>query len=111
VEAAVVQGTLYDLGPYPALVAGTDRVGGELWRFSVDDMAATLVALDEVEGHRGSEGDLYRRVVIECETAEGASRAWTYYFANLDELRQARRIRKDANGLCQWTPAPLMPEA
>jgi gamma-glutamylcyclotransferase (GGCT)/AIG2-like uncharacterized protein YtfP len=110
VDRATVHGTLYDLGPYPALAAGSDRVGGELWRFSVDDMAATLAALDEVEGYSGSEGDLYRRGVIECETAEGTSRAWTYYFTNLDELRQARRIWKDANGLCQWTPAPLMPE-
>ncbi len=38
---------LVDLGPYPAMIAGEGSVAGELYR--VD--AATLAALDELEGH------------------------------------------------------------
>jgi gamma-glutamylcyclotransferase (GGCT)/AIG2-like uncharacterized protein YtfP len=107
---AVVQGALYDLGPYPALVVGSDRVAGELWRFAADHMAATLTALDEVEGYVGGEGDLYRRAVTLCETAEGMSRAWTYFYANLEQLRQTRRMKQDRSGLCRWPPAPLTPD-
>jgi gamma-glutamylcyclotransferase (GGCT)/AIG2-like uncharacterized protein YtfP len=55
--------TLVDLGPYPALVDGGDTaVTGEIYQ--VD--AATLEALDRLEGHP----DEYRRVTIRL--ADGA---------------------------------------
>lgn len=38
---------LFDLGPYPAMVAGQTSVTGELYR--VDQV--TLATLDELEGH------------------------------------------------------------
>src|SRR5262245_31105020 len=78
VEPATVHWALYDLGPYPALVAGDDTVAGELWHLAPGDMQATLAALDRVEGFGGKEDDLYRRVIVECETTTGSTRAWTY---------------------------------
>jgi len=102
VDPATVLGALYDLGPYPALVAGSDRVGGEVWRFGAEDMEATLAALDEVEGYNGDGNDWYRRVVIECHTASGVVQAWTYLYARMYELQVSRRIGGDSSGVCHW---------
>jgi gamma-glutamylcyclotransferase (GGCT)/AIG2-like uncharacterized protein YtfP len=46
VEPAWTLGRLFDLGPYPGLLAGTDRVLGELWRFAAEDLPETLRVLD-----------------------------------------------------------------
>ncbi len=67
---AVTAGCLYDLGEYPGLIAGNDRVSGEI--YEVD--AATLRRLDAVEGV--VEGDpaqsLYQRVAVSVTyTADG----------------------------------------
>ena len=102
VEAATVRGALYDLGPYPALVTGDDTVAGELWRIAPGDMAATLAALDRVEGFAGSSDDLYRRVIVECQAAAGGTPAWTYHLANLSLLRTATRIPPGGDGRCLW---------
>src|SRR5262249_44276687 len=92
VEPAVARGELYDLGPHPAMIAGNDRIAGELWQFDVEDMAETLAVLDEVEGFSNCAGDWYRRVVIDCETSLGIIPAWTYLYSRLGELRPARRM-------------------
>ena len=102
VEAATVRGTLYDLGPYPALVAGDDTVAGELWHIARSDMAATLAALDRVEGFAGSSDNLYRRVIVTCRSAAGSTQAWSYYLARAAMLRSAKRILPDDRGLCFW---------
>jgi gamma-glutamylcyclotransferase (GGCT)/AIG2-like uncharacterized protein YtfP len=102
VELATVCGAIFDLGPYPALVEGDDTVAGELWQFAPDDMPATLAALDQVEEFAGKPDDLYRRVIVHCQKAEGAASAWTYLLARKSLLRSARRIAPDANGVCVW---------
>jgi len=102
VEPATVRGALYDLGPYPALIAGNDTVAGELWHIAPRDIEATLVALDRVEGFAGKEDDLYRRVIVECETATGSTLAWTYHLANAAMLHEAKRILPSGCGVCVW---------
>jgi len=68
VGQATIRGTLYDLGPYPALLlAGTDPVPGQIWRCP----ASRLPQLDRYEAV--SEG-LFRRVGVRvADTA-----CWVY---------------------------------
>jgi gamma-glutamylcyclotransferase (GGCT)/AIG2-like uncharacterized protein YtfP len=107
---AVARGTLYDLGPHPAMIEGNDRVAGELWHIREQDVAETLTVLDEVEGFNDSPDDWYRRVVIECETAAERTSAWTYLYARPAELRTSQRLQPDVTGVCHWsrclTPDP-----
>jgi len=49
IRSAWTRGQLLDLGPYPALVVGDDRVRGELWSFAADDMATVVNRLDRIE--------------------------------------------------------------
>lgn len=102
VEPAIVRGALYDLGPYPAMIAGSDLVAGELWHIAAEHLETTLRALDAVEGYAGRDDDLYRRVVIDCETSGGVAQVWTYYYARLDRLQRTRRIVPNADGQCRW---------
>ncbi len=49
-----VRGQLYDLGSYPALRFDDDEldadwVAGEVWSFTEDDIAPTIVVLDQIE--------------------------------------------------------------
>jgi len=103
VEPATVRGALYDLGPYPALIVGMDTVAGELWQFVPGDMPATLIALDRVEGFAGQDDDLYRRVIVDCKTAAGSTRAWTYELAKAELLITARRIFPNDRDVCIWS--------
>jgi gamma-glutamylcyclotransferase (GGCT)/AIG2-like uncharacterized protein YtfP len=102
IEPATVRGTLYDLGKYPALIAGDDLVAGEIWRFEPAKMAETLAVLDRIEGFAGRDDDLYRRTIIECRIAAGCELAWVYSFARKDDLQSARRIAPNDQGLCAW---------
>lgn len=103
IEVATVRGTLYDLGPYPALVEGNDVIAGELWHFEEEDVPPTIAVLDEVEGFSGNADDWYRRVVVKCQTATGAVQAWTYLYARTTELRQETRIKPNGSGVCEWS--------
>jgi len=65
---ATVEGTLYDLEEYPALMLyGSTPVHGEVWRCPLE----LLARLDEYEG---AEHGLFRRVAV---TAAGIP-CWTY---------------------------------
>jgi gamma-glutamylcyclotransferase (GGCT)/AIG2-like uncharacterized protein YtfP len=101
IEPAEVRGALFDLGIYPALAAGEDRVAGELWHFA--DIPSTLAALDQIEGHCGRPDDLYERIVICCQTAASEQPAWTYRFAQPQQLTAAQRVRPSPDGLCRWS--------
>jgi gamma-glutamylcyclotransferase (GGCT)/AIG2-like uncharacterized protein YtfP len=103
IEEGTVRGALYDLGPYPALVEGTELVGGEVWHFAAEDLAATLSALDEIEGYRGAADDLYRRMIVECETIRGKARAWTYMYARAREMPSRSGVKADERGICRWS--------
>lgn len=83
---AVVDGTLFDIdGEYPALMlAGADRVHGELWRCSAEH----IHALDRYEA---VERGLFRRVGVEVE----GTGCWAYVAGPTlaKRLRPERRIR------------------
>lgn len=102
VEAAMVRGALYDLGPYPGLAAGSDQILGELWQFAAEDMPATLAALDEIEGYHNRDDDEYRRVIVECVVEKKRVTAWAYYYARTATLIDGRRMAPDHRGVCSW---------
>jgi gamma-glutamylcyclotransferase (GGCT)/AIG2-like uncharacterized protein YtfP len=102
IEPATVRGVLYDLGTYPAMIPGSELVEGELWHIAVEHIGDTLRALDAVEGYSGRDSDLFRRVLIDCETSGGVMRAWTYHYARLNRLECARRIMPGADDRCRW---------
>lgn len=102
VEAAWTLGRLYDLDPYPALVEGSDRVLGELWRFAQEDMPETLRVLDEIEGYLSAPGDLYRREVVACTTEGGiVASAFTYFYAR-PLPADARLVTSNPSGFLVW---------
>ncbi|MCG5536062.1 gamma-glutamylcyclotransferase family protein [Ectothiorhodospira mobilis] len=77
---AHLRGRLFDLGPYPALRPGPDRVRGEVYR--VD--AATLAHLDRLEGYDPQDppGSLYRRVTRRAWRVDGEPREVLVYLYN-----------------------------
>jgi gamma-glutamylcyclotransferase (GGCT)/AIG2-like uncharacterized protein YtfP len=105
VVPATVLGLLYDLAPYPGLVAGRHRVAGEAWHFAEADMPVTLAALDDIEGAYGRDGDEYHRDVVLCSTATGDLYAWAYFYQRVHELHSAKPIWPNAEGFCCWTGA------
>jgi gamma-glutamylcyclotransferase (GGCT)/AIG2-like uncharacterized protein YtfP len=75
--SATVPGLLYDLGAYPALVAGPGIVHGDL--FVVLD-ERRLVALDAYE-ECGGDNPLYRREATLATRPDGSTvTAWTYAY-------------------------------
>lgn len=71
IRSAWTRGRLYHRHDYPAMLPGSDRVVGELWRFSAGEMPKVLKVLDEIEGvGQPGEADLYRRVAVETFAAE-----------------------------------------
>jgi gamma-glutamylcyclotransferase (GGCT)/AIG2-like uncharacterized protein YtfP len=102
---ARIQGLLYDLGPYPALVRpGTDWVAGERWQIAPEDLLDTLHALDNVEGYAGRPDDVYHRCIAECiDEDRSTHRVYLYQFAHPERLpTTARRILPNAQQLCIW---------
>lgn len=81
VIAAWTRGFLFGRSDYPAMVAGGDRVGGQLWRFQPCQVSEVLKVLDEVE----CVPNLYRRVPVEVFSGSGDREslglAWTYLYA------------------------------
>ena len=102
IEPAWTLGRLYDLGHYPALVEGTDRIAGELWNFAAEDIGETLRVLDRIECYCQRTDDLYRRLLIECTTVAGdLASAFTYCYARpLPD--GARIVAANASGHCEW---------
>ncbi len=107
---ATTRGTLFDLGEYPAMTAGTDLIEGEVWQLAAEDMEATLHVLDQIEDYRDAPDDLYKRVVVECELdgeetgeVKESVKAFTYHYAAA--LRDAWRI-PTISGRCSWPTGP-----
>ena len=104
VERATTRARLYDLGKYPAILPGDDRVLGELWHLAPDDMEVTLAALDQIECFSGQDDDLYVRRIVDCETSSGQIvRAYAYFLAKPVELGGARVVTPGEAGHCHWT--------
>lgn len=86
---------LYDTGPYPAMFAGSDPVGGQVWIFDPEDMPAVITELDDVEEYRpGHEStNLYNRQVIECVDEQSQTlQAFTYIYGREYERGLFRRV-------------------
>lgn len=106
VDVAVGPGRLFDVGLYPALVAGPGRVAGEVLHLDPAGAAEALALLDELEGYRPGDpaGSLYVRRPVTVEVADGRRvEAQTYlYTGPTDALREI--------GPGSWTgPSPASP--
>jgi gamma-glutamylcyclotransferase (GGCT)/AIG2-like uncharacterized protein YtfP len=87
-----IQGALFDLGLYPALVASGDgRVWGEVYEMS--EAPTVLAALDDIEGYRHDDPDrsLYTRAKTGVTLPDGGqAQAWVYFYNA--PLGKAQRI-------------------
>ena len=103
VQAATIQATLYDLGPYPAITKGDDLVRGEVWCFQREHLDDTLRALDAIEGYQQGPIDLYVRRVVECTVANSEQvSAFAYFYASPADLTDQNRIPTGDEGFCSW---------
>ena len=104
IATATIEGELYDLGDYPALIEGGSLVQGELWEFASKDIPVTVAALDRVEWFQQDDHDLYiRRVASAFRTDGQVVCCYCYYFANKSDLVGVSKIRRNADGLLIWT--------
>lgn len=77
-----IQGSLFDLGLYPAAIPASDgHVWGEVYEMA--DPAVVLAALDDIEGYRHDDPDksLYMRSQADVMLPDGTrARAWVYFY-------------------------------
>ncbi len=102
-------GRLYDLGPFPAIVPGQDRILGELRTYLPEHMDDTLRVLDEIEGtNQPGEANEYDRLLVPVhiiDTAIGVEnerpltsppaetrQAFAYFYADPAALRSSRYV-------------------
>jgi len=82
VGRGAIQGALFDLGLYPAVIPAPEgRVWGEVYEMS--DAATVLAALDDIEGYRHDDPDrsLYTRAQTEVTLPDATqARAWVYFY-------------------------------
>ncbi len=108
VQPAWTLGSLFDLGPYPGLLVGSDRVLGELWSFHTDDMRIVLAVLDRIEGtNQVGEINEYERVRVAVTCWNQAELlASTYRYADHSVARQLAPVRPsccvDGQAYVQW---------
>ena len=97
VEPAWTLGALIDLGPYPALLVGCDRVLGELWSFGPHDIATVFEQLDQIEGtnQSGMPNEYDRVRVTATGQTLGEISASTYRYANLRRAAQFTALAAD----------------
>lgn len=92
VGEGTVPGRLYDLGPYPGMLPGSqprDRVRGEVYRLQSPKLR--LGQLDHYEGCGGAAGDEYRRRRMTVRMDDGATvSAWLYVYNGA--VRAGQRI-------------------
>jgi len=82
VGRGAIQGALFDLGLYPAVIPAPEgRVWGEVYEMS--DSARVLAALDDIEGYRHDDPDrsLYTRARTDVTLPDGGqAQAWVYFY-------------------------------
>lgn len=94
VVAAWTLGAVYDLGPYPAMIAGKARIAGQLWTYSESQIDEVRKMLDciEVTNQPGYPNE-YDRVEIEVNLLDGSKLlAETYLFSRPAELTKIARL-------------------
>lgn len=91
---AIVKGTLYSLGAFPALtLSGDTRVKGELIFIKPERYTKTMSDLDMLEGYtEGRTDNLYTRALVKVMTETGIEYdAWVYTMPPT-KLRNDRKI-------------------
>ena len=93
ISPGTVRGLLYDVGLFPALVAGDGMVRGELVRVKPELWRSVVAVLDDLEEYRADDedGSMYLRRVVTAHTESGENIAVSTYFYNRD-LSTLRRI-------------------
>src|SRR3990167_456546 len=71
-----INGTMYDLGNYPAICPGKDKIHGELWKISTD----VRKRIDHMEGHPY----LFVRKLTHTHSDKFA---WVYWFQAPEKLQ------------------------
>jgi len=99
VRACLIPGSLYDVGPYPALVPGDGVVRGELWRTVSED---ALDVVDRWEGYEAAVEEQAPYVRRRTRLIDPDLDAWVYVWNRpLDGLVPIRggdwRAHVDAN--------------
>ena len=105
IDLGYVHAALFDLGPYPAIIEGQDRILGEIWTLAPNHLAATIRVLDRIEWFGQDGNDLYVRQIVTAYRSDDNQPidVQTYFYANPAELLEsARRIEPNRNNFCQW---------
>lgn len=110
VQWGTTRGVLYDLGYFPAMVAGEGVVGGEVWFMDEDDMVATLKALDRLEGYNPRGGGLYDRRQVAVTLTSGRDRGtevicWAYFMVSTDKIEEVLGdlvLVQPVDGVATW---------
>ncbi|EMI18020.1 AIG2-like domain protein [Rhodopirellula maiorica SM1] len=106
IQVGWTRGKLFHRHDYPAMQAGEDRVLGEFWSFSDDQMHEVLQVLDQIEGtNQPGFDDLYHRVHVEVYTPDNQplGAAFGYHYAT-DPLDDGftRVVPAEPEALVQW---------
>jgi gamma-glutamylcyclotransferase (GGCT)/AIG2-like uncharacterized protein YtfP len=82
VGKCALEGTLYDLGPYPGFVAGAGRATGEVYRIRDHALLAQLDAFEGYCARRPKRSRFLRKIVSVRRAFDGAVRlpAWIYAY-------------------------------
>lgn len=83
ISGAWTEGDLFDVGLFPAMVAGTGQVRGEVVRLDPADVEEVVTLLDLLEDCRPDDpaGSLYLRRIVEVVTDDGErERAYAYFY-------------------------------
>ena len=92
ITPAWTYGKLYDLGWYPAMTVGTDKVYGELIEFNNPEI---LKRVDYLEGFKGENHphNYYERRLVDVFVGGATVKAWVYFLS----VKQVKRY--DGNHL------------
>ncbi len=117
IQIGWVDGVLWGRSDYPAMIAGDDRVLGELWSFDAERISLVLETLDQIEGvglaaksglaarsGRSEQNDLYSRVLVEIRSVrdEALGKAWSYQYASDPAVDGFVQIHARGRSPVQW---------
>lgn len=106
VMAGWTLGVLMGRADYPAMIAGGDRVFGEIWHFQAEAMPAVFRVLDQIEGfNQPGQPDLYVRVEVATYGMDDRpiAQASTYLYAVDPTIDGFRRMsRRDGEDFVRW---------
>ena len=80
IQLAFTYGRLYDLGWYPAMTEGSDKVFGELIEFNNPEI---LKRVDYLEGFKGENHphNYYERRIVDVFVGGDTVKAWVYFLS------------------------------